>query len=80
MVRATITDAANANVFVNASGRNSLPSAATIVKTGRETNDSCRHGGQYSTGNFVATPKDNVPSIFVRIGFVQMLQECFRTE
>ena len=36
MVSATITDAAKANVLVNASGRNSLPSAPIIVNTGRK--------------------------------------------
>ncbi len=35
-MRATMTDAASANVFVKARGRNSLPSAAIIVNTGRK--------------------------------------------
>ncbi len=36
IVRATITEATNANVLVNAKGRNSFPSAAIIVNTGRK--------------------------------------------
>ena len=36
IARATMTDAASANVLVKASGRNSLPSAAIIVNTGRK--------------------------------------------
>ena len=36
IVRATITDAARANVLVKASGLNSFPSAPIIVNTGRK--------------------------------------------
>ncbi len=36
IVKATTTEATRANVLVNASGRNSFPSAPVMVKTGRK--------------------------------------------
>ncbi len=47
MVSATMTEAISAKVLVKASGLNSLPSAASMVKTGRKLDDGRGDRGQH---------------------------------